>query len=149
MLLKTRAYDVFMIALIIMYTLLVFLFIGLEDVLFADECALDSNGAAIIVEGVSSGEMTFYIIELIILGIFVIEITLHIFSYHLLYLEDMWNLFDFIVIILSIVFVLLDMSLAGTNSALTGFLKIRGIFRLLRIFILIRKLNALRIKREA
>ena len=93
--------------------------------------------------------MTFYIIELIILGIFVIEIALHIFSYHCLYLEDMWNLFDFIVIILSIIFVLLDMSLAGTNSFITGFLKIRGIFRLLRIFILIRKLNALRVKREA
>ena len=47
MLLKTRVYDVFMIALIILYTLLVFLFIGLEDVLFSDSCQLDVNGDAV------------------------------------------------------------------------------------------------------
>jgi hypothetical protein len=34
------------------------------------------------------------------------------------------------------------------SKALKGFLKIRGIFRLLRIFILVRKLNTLRVKRE-
>jgi hypothetical protein len=58
----------------------------------------------------------------------------------------MWNIFDFIVIILSIAFVILDILVK--NEALQAFLKIRGIFRLLRIFILIRKLNTLRIRRD-
>jgi hypothetical protein len=35
------------------------------------------------------------------------------------------------------------------SKALAGFLKIRSVFRLLRIFILVRKLNALKIKRDA
>jgi flagellin-specific chaperone FliS len=63
-----------------------------------------------------------------------------------LYLKDCWNTFDLIIILLSLAFVFLD--IYTDNSALDGFLKIRGIFRLLRIFLLIRKLDALRIKRE-
>jgi hypothetical protein len=35
-----------------------------------------------------------------------------------------------------------------TNSSLQGFLKIRAVFRLLRIFILIRKLNSLKNRRD-
>ena len=67
-------------------------------------------------------------------------------AFHWWYLKDPWNFFDLIIIIVSIRFVLLDVYVE--NEALKGFLKIRGIFRLLRIFILIRKLNALRVKRE-
>jgi hypothetical protein len=43
--------------------------------------------------------------------------------------------------------VLLDLLLEN-NRAIAGLLKIRGIFRLLRIFILMRKFNAVRIRRE-
>jgi cAMP-specific phosphodiesterase 4 len=89
----------------------------------------------------------FYIIELVFLGIFVIEIILYVFSFRILYLKDTWNVLDIIVIILSIAFVLLDLTLPIENAA-RGFLKIRGIFRLLRVFILVRKLNAVRIRRE-
>lgn len=53
---------------------------------------------------------------------------------------------DFIVIILSVLFVLLDMYLP--DSGFKNILRIRGIFRMLRIFLLVRKLNALRVKRE-
>ena len=62
-------------------------------------------------------------------------------------MHDSWNILDIIIIIISVVFVLLDL-LVGDNSKIRGFLKIRGIFRLLRIFILIRKLNAVRVRRE-
>lgn len=65
----------------------------------------------------------------------------------MLYLRDVWNIADIVVILLSIAFVLLDL-LIEDNSSLSGFLKIRGIFRLLRVFILIRKLNVVRVRRE-
>ena len=68
------------------------------------------------------------------------------YAYNLLYLRDIWNLMDFIVIILSVLFVLLDMYLP--DSGFKNILRIRGIFRMLRIFLLVRKLNALRVKRE-
>jgi hypothetical protein len=77
----------------------------------------------------------------------VIEIALHIYAYNLLYLRDIWNLIDFIVILLSVLFVLLDMFLP--ESGFKNILRIRGIFRMMRIFLLIRKLNTLRVKREA
>jgi hypothetical protein len=63
-----------------------------------------------------------------------------------LYWKDYWNIFDVIIIIISLIFVILDWKI--NNKQLQAFLKIRGIFRLLRIFILIRKLNTLRIKRD-
>lgn len=71
----------------------------------------------------------------------------HIYAYGILFLRDYWNILDIIVILLSIAFVLMDL-LITNSSALDGFLKIRGIFRLLRVFILIRKLNAVRVRRE-
>ena len=71
---------------------------------------------------------------------------MHIYAYNLLYLRDIWNLIDFIVIILSVLFVLLDMYLP--DSGFKNILRIRGIFRMMRIFLLIRKLNTLRVKRE-
>ena len=64
----------------------------------------------------------------------------------MIYLRDIWNAIDFIVILLSVLFVFLDMYLK--DSALKGILRIRGIFRMLRVFLLVRKLNTLRVKRE-
>jgi hypothetical protein len=90
--------------------------------------------------------LLFDIIELSILGIFSIEIALHIIGYGLLYFRDKWNIFDIFIIMLSISFVFLDIFI--NNKALQGFLKIRGVFRLFRIFVLVRKLNALRVKRD-
>jgi len=76
----------------------------------------------------------------------VIEISLHIYAYNMMYLRDIWNLIDFIVIILSVLFVLLDMYLP--ESGFKNILRIRGIFRMMRIFLLVRKLNTLRVKRD-
>jgi len=90
--------------------------------------------------------LIFYIIELSILALFVIEISLHIYAYNMMYLRDIWNLIDFIVIILSVLFVLLDMYLP--ESGFKNILRIRGIFRMMRIFLLVRKLNTLRVKRD-
>lgn len=80
------------------------------------------------------------------MGCFSVEIILSIIAYHGLYFKDKWNIFDLLIIIVSIIFVLLDIFV--NNKALAGFLKIRGVLRLVRIFILIRKLNVLRIRRE-
>lgn len=71
---------------------------------------------------------------------------MHVISLGKLYLKDYWNVFDLVIIILSLLFVFLDIFV--DNDALQSFLKIRGIFRLLRIFLLVRKLNSLRVKRD-
>jgi hypothetical protein len=89
--LKTKIYDIFVIILIILYTLLIFIYFGLDG--NVDE---------------SKYQTTLYIVEIIILGFFVLDITLHISSYCTLYLKDCWNIFDLIVIVLSILFVVLD-----------------------------------------
>jgi len=137
MMLKTTGYDVFMIILIIIYTLLIFVFFAFDDVAACTSSEKESK---------EDRELIFYIIELSILGIFVIEIGLHIFAYNMIYLRDVWNAIDFVVIILSVLFVLLDMFLP--DSGFKNILRIRGIFRMMRIFLLIRKLNTLRVKRE-
>jgi hypothetical protein len=86
-------------------------------------------------------------LELSILGVFVIEIVLHIFVYRKLYFQDYWNWGDIFVILSSIAFVLLDILLTST-TAVNGILSIRGIFNILRIFVLVRKLNVVRVRRE-
>ncbi len=121
-LLRSKPYDIFMIVLIILYTLLIFLFFAFADTFFEGD-----------------NLKIFYIIELSILGVFCIEILVHTIAFGLLYVRDWWNVFDIIIIILSLVFVFLDIYVQ--NDQLSGFLKIRGIFRLLRIFLLFRKLN--------
>ena len=85
--------------------------------------------------------------EIAILTIFSLEIILSLVAVLRFYLKDPWNVFDLFIIIVSITFVMLDVFVSA-NQSLKNFLKIRGIFRLLRIFILIRKLNTLRVKRE-
>ena len=81
------------------------------------------------------------------MGIFVLDIILHCFAFQQHFLRDIWNIIDIIIILLSIAFVLLDLLLTN-DSALKGFLKLRGVFRLMRVFILIRKLSYLSIKKE-
>jgi len=130
--LKSKAYDIVMIALIVVYTLIVLLQFGLEETVFAKNPRI---------------EEVFFIIELVILGIFVVEILLHLYAFGKMYLEDYWNISDIVVIFLSIVFVLLDIEF-GNQSGIAGILKLRGLFRLLRVFLLIRKLNLVRVRRE-
>lgn len=84
--------------------------------------------------------------ELFILFIFVIDIVFHVITYGRYYLIDVWNIADIIIIAFSICAVMLDLFV--DNDLLSQFLKIRGIMRLVRIFILFRKLNAIRLKAE-
>jgi hypothetical protein len=81
-----------MIILIIIYTVLIFLFF-----------ALDGTTAE------NSNQTTFDTIELVILGIFSLEIALHLIAYGALYFKDKWNIFDIFIIMLSIAFVFLDL----------------------------------------
>lgn len=84
--------------------------------------------------------------EIAILGVFVVEIFLHVLAYKMLYFKDYWNIFDLVIILVSYLFVFLDMF--TDNDSLSSFLKIRAVFRLLRVFLLIRKLNTLKERRD-
>lgn len=64
-----------------------------------------------------------------------------------MYYKDVWNIADIIVIILTIAFTILDMLII--DKQLSGVFRIRGIFRLLRISLLYRKLDTMRKKNEA
>ena len=127
--LRTKTFDIFSIFLIASYTILIFLYLAFSDSLLED-----------------SKMIYFYVVELAILGIFVIEICLHLIAFSRLYLADRWNVFDMVIILLCLGFVFLDIFV--NNQSLKNFLKVRGIFRLLRIFLLVRKLNALRVIRD-
>jgi len=48
-----------------------------------------------------------------VLGIFVVEIFLHIFGFGCLYIKDYWNIVDIIVIAISIAFVILDLTVSN------------------------------------
>ena len=84
--------------------------------------------------------------EILILLFFVLDILVHIIGYGLIYLKDYWNMVDAVVILVNIVFVIVDMQV--TAGIFKELLKIRGFFRLIRIFVLIRKVNQVKTKRE-
>ena len=84
--------------------------------------------------------------EILILLFFVLDILVHIIGYGLIYLKDYWNMVDAVVILVNIVFVIVDMQVSA--GILKEVLKIRGFFRLIRIFVLIRKVNQVKTKRE-
>lgn len=142
MVLVSKTYDVIMIILIVVYCMLIAVYFVLEDVLFEPfkENGVPTNSA---VESVEKG---FFFGELVILGVFCIDIGLHVFAYGMFYLKDVWNIADFIVILFSVAAVLLDIFV--NNETLSGILKIRGLMRLVRIFILFRKVNTIRVKRD-
>lgn len=129
-LMRSKPVDIVLIALIVLYTVMVFFLIGIEDLSICADLLCD----------------LFSYCELVILGIFVVEILLNTYAFRGLYYDDCWNIFDVLVIVLSIAFVIMDLTIE--NSTVRSVLKIRGIFRLLRIFILVRKLNVLRVKRD-
>ena len=119
---RGRCFDIFIIILIVVYTLLVVVTLVLEDE----------------VEGNEDARVSLLTIELVILGIFCFEISLSLYVYHCKYFKDLWNVLDAVVILISIAFVLIDL-MADPEGALGGLLKMRALFRLVRIFILMRK----------
>ena len=74
-----------------------------------------------------------------ILFLFCLDIVLHVCGYGIIFLKDYWNMVDAVVILVNIVFVIVDTNV--TSGVVKQFLKLRGFFRLIRIFVLIRKVN--------
>mmetsp|Transcript_9267 Transcript_9267/g.8919 ORF Transcript_9267/g.8919 Transcript_9267/m.8919 type:complete len:228 (-) Transcript_9267:1149-1832(-) len=128
---RAKSVDVFIIILILLYTLLVVVYLAIDDE----------------IEGSKSAEMALQITELCFLFVFCIEITLNLVGFGCLFIKDWWNIADITVILLAIVFVILDMIL--DDSSLSGLFRLRGLFRLLRVGILIRKFDSLRKKSQA
>ena len=93
MALRSKAYDVFMIILIILYTLLIFVYFAFDCDYFVEN---------------PQHEKIFLYVEISILATFSLEIMMNIISLHKYYLKDPWNVFDLFIIIVSIIFVLLD-----------------------------------------
>lgn len=81
-----------------------------------------------------------------ILFLFCLDIVLHVCGYGIIFLKDYWNMVDAVVILVNIVFVVVDTNV--TSGVVKQFLKLRGFFRLIRIFVLIRKVNQVNAKRE-
>lgn len=142
MMLVSKSYDVSMIILIVIYCILIAIYFVLEDILFEPN---KENGEPINPD-IETLEKGFFVGELVILAIFCLDIALHIFAYGVYYLKDVWNIADLIVILFSVAAVLLDIFV--NNETLSGILKIRGLMRLVRIFILLRKVNTIRVKRD-
>ena len=92
-------------------------------------------------------ELSFQITELVILFIFWLDIAARIFAFRMLYLGDKMNLIDIFIIGLAILFTILDMNI--DDSTASAVFRIRGVFRLLRVALLIRKLDELKETRKA
>lgn len=81
------------------------------------------------------------IVEMVILGVFQIEIILKVIAFGMkIYFKDKWHLFDAIVIAASIVLLALDMKLDNKNFKTISKI-LRGIFRFLRLFLVFRKVT--------
>ena len=79
-------------------------------------------------------------IELVILIIFIFEIMANMYAFGFkFYFRDRWLFFDALVIVGSIILVIVDLTVDGTFNSISKI--VRGIFRLLRIFLLFRKVH--------
>lgn len=130
--LASKPVDISMIILIIIYTIMVLVFLAFDDTFY------DNN---------PNLELSFQIIELFILFIFCLDIGARIYAFRMLYLRDKLNLIDIFIIFLAIVFTILDMNIS--NNTASAVFRIRGVFRLLRVALLIRKLDELKETRKA
>jgi len=80
------------------------------------------------------------IVELVILSLFTIEILSKCFVFGFKsYFSDCWNLVDAIIILLTFALVIVDIEIE--DSSIEGLSRIRAVFRLFRIFVLMRKAN--------
>ena len=84
-------------------------------------------------------ENIFKVIEVIILGVFILDIVLNVIAFRRNYFNDKIIWIDIAITLLTIVFHLIDLLTGPDNE----FLKIKGLFRILRIFLLFRKVSPL------
>jgi hypothetical protein len=121
---NSKACDICMIVLTIIYTILVLIILSFGESFYDDN---------------PDAEIAFHIIELIILLIFCVDIVARIYSFRMLYLKDYLNIIDITTIILAIILAIIDMSV--DNSVASALLRIRGMFRITTLLLLVRKLN--------
>lgn len=91
------------------------------------------------------------LIEMIILCLFLFDIALHLFAYHWLYFKDPWNRLDLLVVIVNIACMEWSIIVFGgsNESVIDSSLRIQGVLRLSRLYILIRQFNLIRKKQDA
>jgi len=126
-LLRSRIYNYTMITLITLYSLVIFTYFALGDLLFANT---------------ESSNRPLLLLEIGFLALFVLDISLHFYAFRCLYVTgDYWNFVDISLILATLGLVIVDVIDKDENiSKLT---RLRGLFRILRIVLLIRKVGAL------
>lgn len=122
----------FIIILVFIYTILIFSVLAMDDI-------LDEN------EKEKPLEVLLYV-EIIILFMFVLEIGLTAYGQGFkYYFRDVYLIFDAVVIFISIIFVIIDLATDFNDDSYKVVTSaLRGIFRFVRIFLLIRKLNTIK-----
>lgn len=120
---RNKVVDILLILLILAYTILVVLMLAIDDILNEHKTLL----------------LLFQITELVFLAAFCVEIFLSGLGFGCLYFKDIWNIADMVVIVLTIILTVVDMILDDANAS--SILRIRGIFRLLRVFMLLRRVS--------
>lgn len=125
---RSKVVDFFIIGLIILYTLLVVVYLAIDN----------------IISEYRSVELGLEIVELVFLGIFIVEISMNFIGFGCLFVKDYWNIVDITVILAAVALVITDIIYSGSN--LDALLRLRGLFRLVRIGILLRKFDSIRKK---
>ncbi|CAD8190497.1 unnamed protein product [Paramecium pentaurelia] len=121
--------DKAVIALVVIFTLLVFINFSFTS----NDAKEDPN--------IDKTLFVTKIIELVILILFVLEISIRSYTNgFIVYFSDCWSFFDALIIIASIVLIILDLNLQG-DAFITISKVLRGIFRFLRLFLVFRKYN--------
>ena len=143
LMLSSKNYDIFQIVLIVIYCFLMIVTFMVEDIFYADQkCDKDF---------VPSKEYIIFhnmliLAEILILLVFTLDIGLHICGYGWIFLQDCWNLVDAVVILFNILLVIVDSQVS--SGIIKSILKLRGFFRLIRIFVLMRKVNQVKVKSD-
>lgn len=83
-----------------------------------------------------SWELTLDLIHLLFILLFILECILKLIAYSYHYFQDPWNIFDFVIILLSLLEIILDLSGIFSFIDFTAF-RIIAIFRLAKLFTLI------------
>lgn len=127
-----RKVQIFFIVIIILYSMLIFVMLALDDL-------LESENQRHVFHGIEG-------LELLILVIFLFEVGLSSFGQGVkIYFRDKWLVCDLFIIILSIILVILDLStdLQFTISKILGL--VRAFFRFMRVFLVVRKISNMKI----
>lgn len=90
MVLRSLPADIIMIIIIILFAILMIFYFAFVDTYFSEQ------------------EYIFQYIEFTILGLFIVEIVLHVAAFGKFYILDCWNIFDILIILLSLAFLFVD-----------------------------------------